>query len=80
MAAKKVKLYTTPYCTYCNLVKNFFNKNKITFTEVDISKDERALNDMVKKSGQMSVPVVEVDSEIIIGFSEAKLKRALGVK
>ncbi len=80
MAAKKVKLYTTPYCTYCKLAKNFFNKNKIVFTEIDISEDEKALNEMVKKSGQMGVPVIEVGDEMLVGYNETKLKKLLGVK
>jgi len=80
MVAKKVKLYTTPFCTYCKLAKNFFSKNKIDFTEIDISEDEKALNEMVKKSGQMGVPVIEIGDEIIIGYNEAKIKKALGVK
>ena len=80
MAAKKVKLYTTPYCTYCKLAKNFFSKNKIIFTEIDVSEDEKALNEMVKKSGQMSVPVIEIGDEIIVGYNETKLKKLLGVR
>jgi glutaredoxin-like YruB-family protein len=80
MVAKKVKLYTTPYCTYCKLAKNFFNKNKIVFTEIDISEDEKALNEMVKKSGQMGVPVIEVGDETLVGYNETKLKKLLGVK
>jgi len=80
MVAKKVKLYTTPYCTYCKLAKNFFNKNKIVFTEIDISEDEKALNEMVKKSGQMGVPVIEVGDEMLVGYNETKLKKLLGVK
>lgn len=80
MAAKKVKLYTTPYCTYCKLAKNFFNKNKIVFAEIDISEDEKALNEMVKKSGQMGVPVIEIGDEVLVGYNETKLKKLLGVK
>ncbi len=80
MVTKKVKLYTTAYCTYCKFAKAFFAKNKIAFEEIDISEDEKALNDMVKRSGQMSVPVIEVDSQMIVGFNETKLKKLLGVK
>jgi glutaredoxin-like YruB-family protein len=80
MAAKKIKLYTTPYCTYCKLAKNFLAKNKVTFTEIDISEDEDALKDMMRRSGQMSVPVIEVDGTMVVGFNETKLKKLLGVK
>lgn len=78
--AKKVKLYTTPYCTYCKFAKAFFTKNKISFEEIDISEDEKALNDMLQRSGQMSVPVIEVDGKMIVGFNETKLRKLLGVK
>jgi glutaredoxin-like YruB-family protein len=80
MVTKKVKLFTTPYCTYCKLAKDFFVKNKIDYTEVDVTKDEKALNEMIKKSGQMAVPVIEVDNEVLVGFNETKLKKLLGVK
>jgi glutaredoxin-like YruB-family protein len=78
--AKKVKIYSTPYCTYCKLAKNFFTKNKIDFTEVDVSEDEKELNSMVKKSGQMGVPVIEIDDKVIVGYNEAKIKKLLGLK
>ena len=78
--AKKVKIYSTPYCTYCKLAKNFFIKNNVTFTEVDVSEDEKELNSMVKKSGQMGVPVIEIDDKVIVGYNEAKIKKLLGLK
>ena len=78
--AKKVKIYSTPYCTYCKLAKNFFTKHKITFVEVDVSEDEKELNEMVKKSGQMGVPVIEIDDKVFKGFNELQLKKALGLK
>ena len=80
MTAKKVKLYTTPYCTYCKLAKNFFNKNKVAFAEVDVAEDEKARNEMIKKSGQLGVPVIEIDSVVVIGFNETKIKKILELK
>lgn len=80
MAAKKVKIYSTPYCVHCDRAKNFFNKNKINYVEIDISEDEEAAAEMVKKSGQMYVPVIEIDNDIIVGFNEPKIKKLLGVK
>ncbi|MCX6774519.1 MAG: glutaredoxin family protein [DPANN group archaeon] len=77
---KKVKIYSTPYCTYCKLAKNFFTKNNVAFTEVDVSEDEKELNSMVKKSGQMGVPVIEIDDKVIVGYNEAKIKKLLGLK
>lgn len=78
--ATKVKIYSTPYCTYCKLAKNFLAKNKIEFTEVDVSENEDELNSMVKKSGQMGVPVIEVGDKVIVGYNEAQLKKLLGLK
>ena len=78
--AKKVKIYSTPYCTYCKLAKSFFDKHKIQYKEVDVSDDEEELQKMVEKSGQMSVPVIEIDSSILVGYNEAKLKKLLGLK
>jgi glutaredoxin 3 len=78
--AKKVKIYSTPYCTYCKLAKNFLTKNKIDFVEVDVSEDEKELNSMVKKSGQMGVPVIEIGDEVMVGYNEVKMKKLLGLK
>ena len=80
MAAKKIKIYSTPYCTYCKLARAFFSKNKIAFTEVDVAEDEKARNEMIKKSGQMGVPVIEIDSIVVIGFNETKIKKILELK
>ncbi len=79
-APKKVKLYTTANCTYCVLAKGFFKKNKIAYEEVDVSEDEKAAAEMIEKSGQMGVPVIEVGDKIIVGFNEPQLKKALGLK
>jgi len=80
MAAKKIKIYKTPYCTYCKMAVAFFKKHNIAFTEVDVYEDEKAQKEMIEKSGQMAVPVIEVDNHIIVGFNELKLKKLLGIK
>ncbi|MFP4484037.1 MAG: glutaredoxin family protein [Spirochaetota bacterium] len=72
-----VKLYTTPTCTYCRKAKKYFQENRITFTEYDVSKDQRRADEMVKKSGQMGVPVVDVHGRIIVGFNQPEIERAL---
>lgn len=77
--AKRVKIYTTPTCVYCKAAKSFFKKNNIAYKEADVSTDDAALKEMVDKSGQMGVPVILVDGEVITGFNEAKLKKALGL-
>ena len=77
MSKHNVKLYTTPTCVYCRLAKDFFKQNNIDYSEVDVAKDRNAAMEMIDKSGQMGVPVIEVDSKIIIGFDKPALKRAL---
>lgn len=74
-----VKIYTTPTCGYCVTAKNYFNANDIDFTEVNVAEDMQEAEEMVKKSGQMGVPVIEVDGQIIIGFNKPQLDKALGL-
>jgi len=76
----KVIVYSTPICPFCILVKNFLKKNNIRFSEVDISKDEKKKQEMIQKSGQMSVPVTEIDGKIIIGYKISEIKGVLGIK
>ncbi len=77
---KKVKIYTTPTCTYCHLAKEFFKENKVKYEVVDVTKDQKFVDELMRKSGQLGVPVIEVDSEIIVGFDREALKRALKLK
>ena len=72
-----VKIYTTPNCPYCHMAKHFLKQNKIKFKEIDISKNEKAAEEMVEKSGQMGVPVIEIDRKIIVGFDLPAIKEAL---
>ncbi|MAG52404.1 MAG: NrdH-redoxin [Nanoarchaeota archaeon] len=74
-----VTIYTTPTCGYCHKSKEFFKEHNIKYTEKDVTKDQAALNDMMQKSGSTSVPVIDVDGEIIVGFDEGKLKKALNI-
>lgn len=75
-----VKIYTTPSCVYCKMTKEFFGKNNVQYEEKNVATDAEARNEMVQKSGQMGVPVVDVDGKLIIGFDEPKLREALGIK
>lgn len=74
---KNVTIYSTPTCTYCKMTKEFFAENKVEYIDNDVSQDEAKRNEMVEKSGQMGVPVIDIDGEIIVGFDEAKLKELL---
>lgn len=77
MAKHEVTIYTTPTCVYCKLTKEFFKQNKVDFKEVNVATDEQAAKKMIEKSGQMGVPVIEVDEKIIVGYDKEALKAAL---
>jgi len=73
----KVTIYTTPSCVYCKMAKQYFADNKVEYEEKNVVTDIEAREAMVQKSGQMGVPVVEIDGEIIVGFDQARLKEVL---
>ena len=75
-----VTIYTTPSCVYCKKTKAFFQANNVVYEEKDVSVDSAAVDEMVKKSGQMGVPVIDIDGSIIIGFDETALREALQIK
>lgn len=76
---KNVLVYTTPTCQYCKMAKDFFQANNVTYTEQDVAADESLRNQMVEKSGQMGVPVIDIEGEIIVGFDEPRIKEVLGL-
>ena len=73
--AKSVKIYTTPTCPYCNMAKQFFKDNKIKYEEVNVAQDRKAAEEMVLRSGQMGVPVIDIDGNIIVGFDKEAIKK-----
>lgn len=75
-----VKVYSTPTCVYCKTLKEYLKNHDINFEDIDISKDGKQLEIMIKDSGQMGVPVVDIDGEIIIGFDKAKIDKILKIK
>ncbi len=75
-----VKVYSTPMCPYCVTLKQFFKEHNIEFEDIDVSQDKKASDEMIEKSGQMGVPVVEIDGEIIIGFDKEKIVKLLNIK
>jgi len=76
----KVRVYSTATCPWCQTAKDFLKKNGIRFEDINVGEDQEAAQKMVEKSGQMSVPVIEVDGQIIIGYDEGKLKKALDMQ
>jgi glutaredoxin-like YruB-family protein len=66
----KIKIYTTPNCGYCRMVKDYFKIKEIQYEEYDVSVDRTKAEEMVAKSGQMGVPVIEINDSIVIGFQK----------
>jgi len=75
-----VKIYSTPTCVYCKTLKEYLKNRDIGFEDIDVSKDEKELQKMIKDSGQMAVPVVNIDGEIVIGFDKEKIDKLLNIK
>ncbi len=75
-----VKIYTTTHCPYCVMAKEFFKKNDVKYTEINVEEDDKAAEEMIEKSGQMGVPVIDVDGKIIVGFNRPALEKALHLK
>ncbi len=77
--AKSVKVYSTSTCPYCVRVKEFLKANNITFENIDVGMDQTAAQEMMNKSGQMGVPVVDIGGDIIVGFDKPAISKALGI-
>jgi len=74
-----VKVYSTPTCPYCIRAKDFLKENNISFENIDVSSDQEKAQEMIDLSGQMGVPVITIDGEIIVGFDRDKIKSKLGI-
>jgi len=72
-----INVYSTPSCSYCTLAKDYFRKHNIAFTDYNVATDMDKANEMVKKSGQMGVPVLDINGKILVGFNPAEIERAL---
>ncbi len=75
-----VLIYSTPTCPYCHMAKDFFKKHNVEYKDVNVAADENALRDMITKSGQMGVPVIDVNGQIIVGFDKEGIAAALNIK
>ena len=75
----KIIIYSTPSCVYCRTAKDFLTDKNIPFTEYDLTKEVAMRDEVIKKTGQMAVPVIEVDGEIMVGFDETRLSQMLGI-
>ena len=74
-----VKIYSTPTCAYCHAEKEFLKENNIEFQDLDVFSDAKARQEMIEKTGQLGVPVTDIDGQIVIGFERGKIKQLLGI-
>lgn len=72
-----VVMYSTPSCTYCRMAKDYFRQNKIAFKEYNVAADTRRADEMSRKSGQMGVPVLDINGKILVGFNKEQIEKAL---
>lgn len=77
--SKTVTIYSTPVCHFCHAAKDFFKENNVAFTEHDVAEDAEKRAEMIEMTGQMGVPVIRVEDDIIVGYDEEKLKELLGL-
>ncbi|MCR4368986.1 MAG: glutathione S-transferase N-terminal domain-containing protein [archaeon] len=75
----KVTIYTTPTCTYCRMAKSYFKDHGIEYSEYDVSEEQDRAEEMLEKSGQMGVPVIDIGGKIIVGFDRRAISEALGI-
>ncbi|MFA5008079.1 MAG: Uxx-star family glutaredoxin-like (seleno)protein [Candidatus Omnitrophota bacterium] len=74
-----IKIYSTPTCPYCKLAKQYFSSKNLSYEDFDVSQSKQALDEMVKLSGQMGVPTIVIDGQIIVGFDKARIEGFLKV-
>ncbi len=74
-----ITMYSTPTCTYCTQLKNYFRENNVSFRDVDVSKNQQAAEEMVKRSGQQGVPQTVINGTVIIGFDKLKIDKMIGL-
>jgi len=75
-----IKVYSTPICPYCVALKNFLKENNIDFEDIDVSQNAEAREEMIQKTGQLGVPVIDINDEIIVGFNKEKISELLNIK
>jgi glutaredoxin-like YruB-family protein len=80
LSKNMIKVYSTPTCVYCRTLKEYLVKNNVEYIDIDVSKDEKLLQEMIKISGQMGVPVVDIDGEVIVGFDKNKIDKLAKIK
>lgn len=76
----KVIIFTTPTCSFCRAAKQYFNQKRVRYTEVDVSRNQSAARDLMRRTGQMGVPVILINNRPIVGFNKPQINQLLGIK
>ena len=76
----KVTVYSTMTCPWCQMTKEFLKESNISYQDVNVATDQKAAQEMIEKSGQMGVPVIDIDGKVIVGFDKNALRKALKIK
>lgn len=75
-----VTVYSAEWCPWCRMAKKWLDQHKIKYKNIDIDKDPQVAEELIKKSGQTGIPVIDIDGKIVIGFNEPALRKLLKVK
>jgi glutaredoxin 3 len=75
----KITIYSTPTCTYCKMAKEFLNENHVAFDDINVAVDTEKRKEMIDKSGQLGVPVIDIDGQIMVGYDRATLAEKVGI-
>ena len=79
MTKPKIRIFSTPTCPYCITLKEFLKEKGFEFVDIDVSQDEKALEEMTKKTEQFGVPVIDIDNKWIVGFDKEKISKLLNI-
>ena len=75
-----IKVFSTPTCSFCVTLKTFLTDHNIEFEEINVAEDKEGAKEMIEKSGQMGVPVMDIDGEIVVGFDKKRIVELLKIK
>lgn len=75
----EVKVFSTPTCPYCVTLKEYLKERGVDFQDIDVAKDAQVRDEMIQKSGQMGVPVIEIDGQVVVGFNKEKINKLLNL-
>lgn len=77
---KRVTVYSTPTCSWCNTLKSYLKMHRVRYTDIDVSRDQHTADELIKRSGQMGVPQTDINGEIVVGFNKARINELLGIQ